>query len=433
MRCCYTIWDAGTVPEVVRKAFKTAEAEKPGATLVEFPEDVAKEESDEAPMAVRKTRRPGADHKVVEQAVDLISEAKRPLVLAGNGAVRKRAARQLRRFAQKTGIGVVNTFMGKGAVPMSDPHCLLTMGLQSRDFINVALDAADLVISVGYDLVEYAPSFWNRDRSTRIIHIDFEPAEIDSHYGVALDIQADIADALWQINEALNRRFDQERRLPLFDIGERRKLREAIRDDLAREKDDGGFPMKPQKILWDVREHLGPDDIVLSDVGAHKMWIARYYQCETANTCLISNGFCSMGFALPGAMGAKLAHPERKVLAIAGDAGFLMNVQDLETLVRYRQNVVVMVWVDGEYGLIKWKQQNHFDGRHSDLAFNNPDFELLAKSFGAWGRALTGAGQLSGALDEAFRQPGPALLAVPVDYRENLKLSERLGALSFSI
>ena len=205
----HTIWDAGTVPEVVRKAFKTAEAEKPGATLIEFPEDVAREESDEAPMAVRKTRRPGADHKVVDQAVDLIAEAKRPLVLAGNGAVRKRAARQLRRFAQKTGIGVVNTFMGKGAVPMSDPHCLFTMGLQSRDFINVALDAADLVISVGYDLVEYAPSFWNRDRSTRIIHIDFEPAEIDSHYGVALDIQADIADALWQINEALNRRFDQ--------------------------------------------------------------------------------------------------------------------------------------------------------------------------------------------------------------------------------
>ena len=314
----HTIWDAGTVPEVVRKAFKTAEAEKPGATLIELPEDVAKEESDEPPMAAVKTRRPGADHKVVQRAVDLIAEAKRPLILAGNGAIRKRAARQLRRLAHKTGIGVVNTFMGKGAVPMSDPHCLFTMGLQSRDYINVALDAADLVVSVGYDLVEYAPSFWNHDRSTRIIHIDFEPAEIDSHYPVVLDIQADIADALWQINEALNHRFDSEGRLPLFDIGERRKLRDAIRDDLDMEKDDGSFPMKPQKILWDVRRFLGPDDIVLSDVGAHKMWIARYYQCETANTCLISNGFCSMGFALPGAMGAKLAHPDRRVLANRG-------------------------------------------------------------------------------------------------------------------
>ena len=292
----HTIWDAGTVPEVVRKAFKTAEAEKPGATLVEFPEDVAKEESGEPPMAAVRTRRPGADH-----------------------------------------------------------------------------------------------------------------------------------------NEALNHRFDDEGRLPLFDIRERRRLRDAIHDDLTMERGDASFPMKPQKILWDVREHLGPDDIVLSDVGAHKMWIARYYQCETANTCLISNGFCSMGFALPGAMGAKLAHPDRKVLAIAGDAGFLMNVQDLETLVRYRQNVVIMIWADGEYGLIKWKQQNQFDGRHSDLAFDNPDFELLAKSFGAWGRTLTGAGQLPDALDEAFRQPGPALLAVPVDYGENVKLSQRLGNLNFSI
>ena len=306
----HTIWDPGTVPEVVRKAFKTAEAEKPGATLIELPEDIAKEQSDEMPMAAVRTRRPGADHKVVRRAVDLIAEAKRPIVLAGNGAVRKRAARQLRRFAHKTGIGVVNTFMGKGAVPMSDPHCLFTMGLQSRDYINLALDDADLVISVGYDLVEYAPSFWNHDRSTRIVHIDFEPAEIDSHYPVVLDIQADIADALWQINEALNRRFDDVGRLPLFDIGERRKLRDAIHDDLTMERDDAGFPMKPQKILWDVRRRLGPDDILLSDVGAHKMWIARYYQCETANTCLISNGFCSMGFALPGAMGAKLAHPE---------------------------------------------------------------------------------------------------------------------------
>ena len=429
----HTIWDADAVPEVVRKAFKTAEAEKPGATLIELPEDIAKEESEEIPMAARKTRRPGADHKAVEQAVDLIAGAKRPLVLAGNGAVRKRAARQLRRFAHKTGIGVVNTFMGKGAVPMSDPHCLFTMGLQSRDYINVALDAADMVVSVGYDLVEYAPSFWNRERSTRIIHIDFEPAEIDCHYGVEVDIHADIADALWQINEALDRRFGRAGGLPLFDIGERLPLRDAIRGDFAKERDDDGFPMKPQKILWDVRRFLGPDDIVLCDVGAHKMWVARYYQCETANTCLISNGFCSMGFALPGTMGAKLAHPERRILAIAGDAGFLMNVQDLETLVRYRQNVVVMIWVDGEYGLIKWKQQNHFDGRHSDLAFDNPDFELLARSFGAWGRMLSGPGQLPEALDEAFRQPGPALLAVPVDYRENLKLSERLGNLNFSI
>jgi len=178
-----------------------------------------------------------------------------------------------------------------------------------------------------------------------------------------------------------------------------------------------------------MRAALGPDDIMLSDVGAHKMWVSRYYQCYQPNTCLISNGFCSMGFALPGAIGAKIAHPDRKVGFICGDAGFLMNVQDLETAVRRGINFVCVILVDGEYGLIKWKQQNQFDGRHSDLAFSNPDFELLAKSFGMWGRHLDGPGQLRGALDEALQQPGPALIAVPVDYGENMKLTQRLGNL----
>jgi len=199
------------------------------------------------------------------------------------------------------------------------------------------------------------------------------------------------------------------------------------------EKDDQSFPMKPQKILWDVREYLGPSDILISDVGAHKMWISRYYQSDDANTCLISNGFCTMGFALPGAMGAKIAQPDAKILSICGDAGFLMNVQDLETLVRLKLNVVIMVWVDGEYGLIKWKQQNSFDGKHSELAFNNPDFEMLAKSFGMWGRTLSDASQIPDALAEAYAQEGPALIAVPVDYGENLKLTARLGDLNFTI
>ncbi len=429
----HSIWDADNVSEVVRKAFKVAESEKPGAAVIELPEDIAKKETEVGPMQVRRTRRPAADHKAIKLAVDLIAGATNPLILAGNGAVRKRAAQQLQRLARKAGIGVVNTFMGKGAMPMSDPHCLYTIGLQSRDYINIAMDDADVVIAVGYDLVEYSPAGWNRQQNTKIIHIDFLPAEIDHHYPVEVDIVSDIADALWQINEELNRRFDGAGKLPLFDIGQRRKLREAIAEDFAMEKDDTSFPMKPQKILWDVRQNLPSDGILLSDVGAHKMWIARYFQCEEPNTCLISNGFCSMGFALPGAMGAKIAHPGRKVMAISGDAGFLMNVQDLETMVRLKQNVVLMVWCDGEYGLIKWKQQNHFGGRHSELAFNNPDFELLAKSFGMWGRTLTGPDQIPAAMAEAFRQPGPAIIAVPVDYSENLKLTKRLGNLQFTI
>lgn len=422
-----SITNAHTVPEVLRKAFKVAAMEKPGACIVELPEDVAEMTVTGSPMPVETNRRPAADHKAVARAVDLIAAAKNPIILAGNGAVRKRAARQLRRLVHKAGIGVVSTFMGKGAVSLDDPHCLFTIGLQGRDHINCALDEADTVITVGYDLVEYAPEFWNTSRRKTIIHIDFEPSEIDGAYRIAVEIVSDIADALWQINEDLNRRFDKE--LPLFAIGARAHLRATIEDDINAEAADFSFPMKPQRILSDLRGALGPDDILLSDVGAHKMWVARYYQCYEPNTCLISNGFCSMGFALPGAIGAKIAYPDRRVVAVCGDAGFLMNVQDLETAVRLKLNIVCLIWVDGEYGLIKWKQQNQFDGRHSDLAFGNPDFELLAQSFGMWGRTLNAPGKLPVALDEAFAQTGPALIAVPVDYRENRKLTERLGNL----
>ena len=420
----FSIRRPDNIPEVVRKAFKVAEAEKPGACVIELPEDVAEEPIDAKPMEPIVTRRAAADHKAVARAVDLIAAARDPIILAGNGAVRKRAAKQVRRLAHKVGIGVVNTFMGKGSVARSDNHCLFTIGLQSRDYINLAMDEADLVIAVGYDLVEYSPSYWNHG-DKKILHIDFEPAEVEEDYPVTVDVVSDITDALWQINEEMNRRYQDE--LPLFDIGKRAKLRQAILEDFAAEKNDPSYPVKPQRVLWDVREVMGPSDIVLSAVGAHKMWIARYYQCDEPNTCLISNGFCTMGFALPGAIGAKIAHPDRNVLAICGDAGFLMNVQDIETAARLKIPIAIMVWCDNEYGLIKWKQQSRFDGRHSDLAFDNPDFGHLAKAFGIWGRQIDGPGQIKDALEEALRQDGPSLIAVPVDYGENLKLSKRLG------
>lgn len=428
-----SITNAENVVEVVRKAFKLAEEEKPGVCVIELPEDVAKQPIDDAPMRQTTIRRPAADHKAVAAAARLIGEARRPIILAGNGAIRKRAATQLRRLAAKTGIGVVNTFMGKGAVPMDDPHCLFTMGLGSGDYNNLAFDDADLVISVGYDLVEYAPKAWNRRNADekKIIHIDFWSAEVDRDYQPTVEIVSDLADALWQLNEELNRLYGDS--LPLFDVNDRAALRETMCQDFAAEKDDDAVPFKPQKVLWDVRQFMGSCDILLSDVGAHKMWVARYYQCEEPNTCLISNGFCSMGFALPGSIGAKMAYPERRVLSISGDAGFLMNVQDLETAVRHRLNVVAMVWLDGEYGLIKWKQQIGFDGRHSELAFGNPDFEALAGAFGMWGRVVTEAGGIVPALEDAFSQDGPALIALPVDYAENMKLTKRLGSVQVQI
>ena len=427
----HSIQDADTIPEVVRKAFKLAQMEKCGATVIELPENVAEHEVELEPMRPVATRRPAADWKVVNQAVDLIGKAKSPLLLAGNGAVRKRASKQLRRLARKTGIPVVNTFMGKGAVAHNSPNCLFTIGLQGKDHVLKAFADADLVIAVGYDLVEYAPSFWNEKRSKKIVHIDFEPAEVDAYYPVKVEIVSDLADALWQINEKLNERFEGS--LPLFDIKRWSALRETIRNDLNAQNHDDSYPVKPQRVIGEIRSALAPGDIVLSDVGAHKMWISRYYQGIEPNTCLISNGFCSMGFALPGAIGAKYARPDAKVVAVCGDAGFLMNVHDLETAVRKQIPFVCVVWLDGEYGLIKWKQQTQFNGRHSDLAFANPDMEKLAEAFGMWGRKVNSVDEFSSALKEALEHDGPALLAVDVDYGENRKLTERLGEIDLPI
>ena len=318
-----SVYHPDNIPEIVRKAFKVSETEKPGAVLIELPEDIADSSSKAKPIAPQMTRRPGADHKAVAQAVDIIMAAKKPLILAGNGAIRKRAAEQLKRLAKNSGIGVVNTFMGKGAVPRTDEHCLFTVGLQGKDHILVALREADAIISVGYDLVEYAPAFWNKGQAKKIVHVDFWPSEVDDHYETSVDIAGDVADALWQINEELIKRArKKKKKLPINQIRRRAKLRNTILADLEREKNSSSFPMKPQKVLYDVRQVMRPEDILLSDVGAHKMWISRYYQCDEPNTCLISNGFCTMGFAFPDSIGAKIAKPKSNVLSINGDAGF---------------------------------------------------------------------------------------------------------------
>ena len=338
----HSIYKPDTIPEMVRKAFKIAEQEKPGVTVLELPEDIAKKEA-ESPTLIepRKTRRAAADHKAVKAAVDAIMNAKNPIILSGNGAIRKRASNQLRRMAEKTGIRVVNTFMGKGAVSRSDPHCLYTIGLQGQDHVNAALYEADVVVDIVYDLVEYAPKLWNKQTKKTIVHIDFWAAEIDEDYIVDVEVVSDVADALWQINELLDAEYKDK--LPLSKIEDHQTLRKTITDDFEMEKDDKTFPMKPQKVLWDIREALEPSDILLSDVGAHKMWIARYYQCDEPNTCLISNGFCTMGFAFPAGMGAKFAFPDTRVVAVCGDAGFLMNVQDIETAVRHKLNIVTVI------------------------------------------------------------------------------------------
>ena len=419
---------ADNIPEVVRKAFKLAMTEKPGACHIELAEDIAHSVvNDKKPLATTKVRRPVPDDKVVDQAWEMIRKAERPVILAGNGCVRKRASRQLRQFCESTGIGVICTFMGKGAVSRHEDYCMYTMGLQARDRVSLAVDAADLIITLGYDLVEYHPRLWNPAGDKRIVHMDFLPAEVDENYHPEVEVVGDLGHTLWMLNERVEK-------APVdLSVPRHREIRADMATDFAEyANDDAEGLIKPQKALWDLRQALRPQDIVLSDVGAHKMWIARYYQCDEPNTCLISNGFCSMGFALPGAIGAKIAAPDANVVAVCGDGGFLMNVQEMETAVRLGTKITVMLWVDNAYGLIAWKQDNEF-GRHTDLDFGNPDFEQLAQSFGWHSENVQKSGDLAVALERAIAAPEPALVIIPIDYAENNKLSKRLGQISVPI
>ncbi len=421
----WSLVNPDNVPEVVRKAFKLATTEKPGACHIELPEDVAAMEAETDPIPPERLRRPVPDDKIVNRAFQAIREARRPVILAGNGAIRRRASRQLRHFAESTGIGVVSTFMAKGCVDRHAPHCLFTIGLQARDLVTYAIEAADLVVTLGYDMVEYHPRLWNPAADKRIVHVDFLPAEVDHHYRVDVEIVGDLAHTLWMWNE----RWKALEPKPVYDLAQQRSVRaDMLREFAAYRDDDTDGAIRPQKVLWDVRQALGPRDVLLSDVGAHKMWIARYYQCDEPNTCLISNGFCSMGFALPGAIAAKLLHPDRRVLALCGDGGFLMNVQEMETARRLGTRIVVMVWEDGGYGLISWKQDTQF-GRHTNLSFDNPDFVRLAESFGWAGARVEHSRDLLATLEKAFAADRPALVVIPIDYRENALLSERLGRL----
>lgn len=423
-----TVWHPQNIPEIIRKAVRICRTEKPGAVHVELPEDIAKLETAKTPLPVRKFRRPVPDDKAMDLIFDRLKQAKRPIIIAGNGCIRRRASKQLRLFCEKTGIGVVSTFMAKGCVDMNAPYCMYTVGLGAKDIPSCAVDAADLVICLGYDMVEYHPKLWNNDRAKSVIHIDFLPAEIDENYHPELEAVGDLAHALWMLNERVNKTA-----LPHFDFSQQKAVRRDMTAELAKYKDDDSEgTIRPQKVLWDVRQVMGPHDILLSDVGAHKMWIARHYQCNEPNTCLIPNGFCSMGFALPGSIAAALVHPERNILAICGDAGFMMNVQEMETARRLNLNLTVMVWADNAYGLIAWKQTNEF-GRHTDLAFGNPDWLQLASAFDWQGHIVDKAANLQSILQQCFNESGPSLLVIPIDYRENALLTKSLGELTCSI
>ncbi|MCH7887305.1 MAG: acetolactate synthase large subunit [Candidatus Marinimicrobia bacterium] len=404
-----------TISETVRKAFKIAQTEKPGSTHLELPEDIASAQVEDIPLIWQQPKPTEPNKNQVERAAQVISNAEYPLILAGNGVVRSGSADALLEFATKLQIPVTETFMGKGSIPNSNPLSLFAVGFKAKDYISCGLDHADVIITVGYDMVEYAPIQWNKNKDKKIVHIHSSPAEVDSAYQVEVGVQGHMAFSLNAIAE-----IAEPSKLPVPD-----PHREVMLNEMHEYDDDDGFPIKPQKIISDVRKALRADDILISDVGAHKMWIARMYPCDQPNTAIISNGLASMGIALPGAIAAKLLFPEKNIIAISGDGGFMMNSQEIETALRIGTPFVNLIFNDGKYGLIEWQQNVQF-GRESHVDFTNPDFVRYAESFGAKAYRVGAANELLPILEEALRQDVVSIVDCPVDYSENIKLTESL-------
>lgn len=406
------IENAGAVPEIVRKAFKIAETEKPGSTHVELPENVAREEASATlkPLPSERTRRPSPDPRSLDRAVALIDRARRPIILAGNGIIRGGAAEELTRFAEHFNIPVAHTLMGKGAIPWTSPMSLMTVGVEADDYKIAGFDTADLVICVGYDFVEYDPRSWNPTGDRRIVHLDVLPAEISTHYVPAVEIVADIRESLQLLLKQVSKPKDAARS---------GKLRETILRSFKSPKSKPHAPLlKPWDVLRDLREALGPDDLLISDVGAHKMFVGRFFQTLKPNTVIISNGLSAMGIALPGGIAAKLLYPDQRVVTVSGDGGFLMGVHELETAKREGAATVNLVFRDGGLGSIRWKQMARF-GHAMGTSFGNPDFPALAKAFGVLGFSVQDRTELPSILEEALESKKPALVDIPVDYTEN--------------
>jgi acetolactate synthase I/II/III large subunit len=396
------------IPEVVRKAFKLAQEEKPGTCHLELPEDVAQEPAEGEPLRVDRPRRPSPDRPSLARAADVINRAERPLILAGNGVIRGRASKELRLLAERAGIPVVTTFMAKGAIPADHPLAVMTVGLASGDYERAGFAKADVVIAAGYDPVEYGPSRWNRGGHAQIVHVDFTAAEVDAFYQPAVEVIADVREAL-------------ELLAPLVAVRNDRQPPPRPGPDPRATADR--CPLAPQRILADLQAALAPEDLVISDVGAHKLWVAKCYGARVPNTVIISNGFAAMGIGLPGAIAARLALPDRRVVTVTGDAGLLMNIQELETARRLGLAFVVLIFRDDGYGVIRWKQERRFH-RTAGVEFGNPDFVALAEAFGCRGLRVESASALRPALDAALRAPVPVLIDCAVDYSENDRLVE---------
>jgi len=409
-----------TVPEIVRIAFKYAEGVKQGAVHIDLPENIAKMQVNEVPLKKIVPKAGFATIESIEKASIMISKAQNPLILVGADIVHADAGRALVEFAERLRIPVVNTMMAKGCIAYDNKYSLWTVGIPQRDRINKLFDIADVVIALGYDIVELNPKKWNRDNKIDIIHVAREEAHVNKYYQPRTEVIGDLRDSLYEIMRRSARETE-----PVYALEIKKKM-EAEHAGYAK---DDSFPMKPQRIINDIQKALDDDDVLVCDVGAHKMWIARHYNCRKVNTTIISNGFASMGIAVPGAVAAKLVRPDHKVLAVTGDGGFMMNCQELETAQRIGAPFVTLIMNDESYGLIKWKQMEQFN-RYGHVDFTNPDFKMLAESMHCIGYRIEKAGDLLPTLNEAFRQTVPVVIDCRVDYGENLKLTQNLCAIA---
>jgi acetolactate synthase I/II/III large subunit len=418
----WSIRNPDSIPEIIRRAFKISLAEKSGAVHLVLPQDMAKRHSEIKPIKTQELSRSRPNDELVKKGAKLILEANRPLILIGNGVIRGSASQSLRRFAEQTGICTMNTFMAKGVISDKSERHLQSIGIKEADHAQIAMREADLIIAVGYDLVEYSPKNWNRHLDKKIIHIDFTLAEVDTYYPPTIEIAADIEDTIDALLNELEQLKNQNPNLEGLTHSEVPLIFKKIRDEVVwrvdRYKDDFSYPIKPEKLVTDVRNVFAEDDIVISDVGAHKLWIAKVYNTYSPNSCIITNGFCSMGFALPGAIAAQLAKPNRKVVAMCGDAGFLMNVQELETAVRLKLPIIIVVWCDSDLGMISLKQIDEF-GKSAFTKFNNPDFVKLAESFGAIGYSVKSTEEFPIVLEKGKSTNMPVIISVDVDYSRN--------------
>ncbi len=400
------------IPEMVRKAFKVAEQEKPGAVHLELPENIASMKVDDiytTMIAPRRPRRSSPDRQSLRKAAQLIEDSRFPVILAGHGVVRKRAHAQLKQFAEVLSIPVVTTFMGKGGLTAKSACSIGTLGLLNDRQIKDVFGKADLIIAVGYGLVEYAPKNWNALLDKKIIHIDFTMSEVDLHYTPEVEIISDVRETLELLEGMVSCNKKNEYVT---------SLRAEFWETFEREGAVNSWPVRPQRAIYGIRKSLEDSDILVSDVGTHKLWAAKFYPVYENNTFILSNGFAAMGFALPSAIVAKILYPDRKVVALCGDGGFMMNVQELETACRLRLNIVIVLFNDDAFNLIQWKATKKF-GRSYAVEFTNPDFVKLAESFGAVGMRLSAPNDLELMMHKAFAQKVPVLIEIPIDYHQN--------------